>query len=309
MTAASIAPQQRVQGVQRLAVTGVTFLACFLPAIVALARQWFEVSDAAHGLLIAPVAVWLAWRTGLVPKLHPAPWTGSAIIAAAVVLFVLGRVAGVATAPSVALMTAIGGLTVWYAGWRQVLAWWLPFVLLALTIPLPESLIAWMTLPLQGIAAKMGAAMLASRHIPVLLSGNVIRLPGHTLFVSEACSGLRSLTALVSMAILVGALFIRKPVMRVLMLALTVVLAVLVNGLRVFLSGFMVFFIDPKLGEGFMHLTEGYLLFLVSLAILALLTWSFVAIERRFFGVQGAVIHPIGEDDTVAASPAMEGGA
>jgi hypothetical protein len=57
---------------------------------------------------------------------------------------------------------------------------------------------------------------------------------------------------------------------------------VLVNGIRVFLTGFLVFFVDPALGEGFMHLSEGYLLFLVSLAILALLTWCFVRLERRF---------------------------
>jgi EpsI family protein len=32
------------------------------------------------------------------------------------------------------------------------------------------------------------------RHVPVRLAGNVIQLPGRTLFVTEACSGLRSLT-------------------------------------------------------------------------------------------------------------------
>jgi exosortase len=157
---------------------------------------------------------------------------------------------------------------------------------MALTIPLPESIIASMTLPLQGIAARMGAAMLSWRHIPVLLSGNVIRLPGHTLFVSEACSGLRSLTALLSMAILVGALFLKYPISRILMVAVSVALAIFVNGIRIFMTGFLVFFVDPKLGEGFMHITEGYLLFLVSLTILALLTWFFLRVERRFGGSQ-----------------------
>lgn len=263
-----------------VAVTAAAFLFAFGPGVVDLVRAWLTVPDAAHGILIAPVAVWLAWRTGLVPDRTPAPWAGTLVVGVAVVFYVLGRVAGVETVPRAALILAIGGLTLWYAGWRQVLAWWLPFILLALTVPLPESLIATMTLPLQGIAAKMGAAMLRWRHIPVLLSGNVIQLPGHSLFVSEACSGLRSLTALVSMAILVGALFLRSPMSRVLMLAGSVVLAVAVNGIRVFLTGFLVFFVDPKLGEGFMHLTEGYLLFIVSLAILAVLTWLFARLER-----------------------------
>lgn len=284
MTIAASIPalRTRFKGAPLGWVTVALFLACFAPVIVGLVEAWLSLPDAAHGILIAPVAVWLAWRSGVVPDARPARWAGATIILVAVVANLFGRVAGVETVPRVAYLLALGGLTLWFAGWRQVWAWWLPFLLMALTIPLPESIIASMTLPLQELAARMGASMLSWRHIPVLLAGNVIRLPGHTLFVSEACSGLRSLTALLSMAILVGALFLKYPISRILMVALSVVLAIFVNGIRIFMTGFLVFFVDPKLGEGFMHLTEGYLLFLVSLSILALLTWLFLRIERRF---------------------------
>lgn len=265
--------------------TAVLFFACFSPVIIGLVKAWLSIPDAAHGILIAPVAIWLAWRTGLVATPVPARWVGSALVLLAVFADLIGRVAGITTLPRAALLVALVGLTLWYGGWRQLFAWWLPAVLLALTIPLPETLIAALTLPLQAVAAKLGAALLSSRHIPVLLNGNVIRLPGHSLFVSEACSGLRSLTALLSMSVLVGALFLRFPLSRVLMIALAVGLAIFVNGIRIFMTGFLVFFIDPKLGEGFMHLTEGYLLFLVSLAVLAGLTWMFARVEGRFGGV------------------------
>lgn len=269
----------------RVSLAGVTaalFVLCFAPVIWGLVDAWLNVPDAAHGILIAPVSVWLAWRVGLVDDARPARWTGAMIVVVSVVAALLGRVAGVDTIPRAAFWIGTVGLVIWYGGWRQAFAWWLPLVLLGLTIPLPESLIASLTFPLQGIAAKMGAAMLSTRHIPVLLAGNVIRLPGHTLFVSEACSGLRSLTALLSMAILVGALFLRHPISRVAMIGLSVALAIVVNGIRIFMTGFLVFFVDPKLGEGFMHLSEGYLLFLVSLAILAVLTWLLTRAERRF---------------------------
>lgn len=270
------------------AVTTALFLLCFAPVIWGLVDAWLNLPDAAHGILIAPVAIWLAWRAGFVADLQPARWAGGAMVVFAVIASLFGRVAGVDTIPRAALWLGVVGLIVWHAGWRQVVAWWLPILLLGLTIPLPESIIAALTLPLQGVAAKLGAALLSTRHIPVLLAGNVIRLPGHTLFVSEACSGLRSLTALLSMAILVGALFLRYPVSRVLMIALAVGLAIVVNGIRIFMTGFLVFFVDAKLGEGFMHLTEGYLLFLISLAILALLTWGFTRVERRFAGAASA---------------------
>jgi len=273
-----------------LLATALAFAACFGAVLVGLVRSWWEIPDAAHGLLLGPIALWLAWDRGLVNGRDAAPTTNVTLntllvsvtlVFVAVLFAVFGRAAGMDTVPRVGLWLALVALTLWFGGWPQLHRWVLPLVLIALSIPMPESLIAWMTIPLQGVAAKMGAGLLAWRRIPVRLSGNIIRLPGHTLFVSEACSGLRSLTALISMAVLASAIFLRTIPGRVLLVVLAVPLAVLINGLRVFLTGFFVYFVDRRFGEGFMHLTEGYLLFLVSLVFLALLTWALEIAERR----------------------------
>jgi exosortase len=152
--------------------------------------------------------------------------------------------------------------------------------LICLSIPLPELVTQAIALPLQFKASQMGAALLEMRNVPVRLTGNVIHLPGRELFVTEACSGLRSLTALLSMAVLLGALVLRTPVARVLLLLLAIPVAIVINGLRVFLTGFLVFFVSPSFGEGFMHLTEGWLLFLVSMSILAGIAWVSSHVER-----------------------------
>jgi exosortase len=120
------------------------------------------------------------------------------------------------------------------------------------------------------------------RNIPVRLTGNVIRLPGQELFVTEACSGLRSLTALLSLGVLLGALVLRSPILRVLLLLLAIPIAVVINGVRVFLTGFLVYFVDPALGKGFMHSTEGWLLFLVSFGSLGAVAWLGMMGERWF---------------------------
>jgi exosortase len=127
----------------------------------------------------------------------------------------------------------------------------------------------------------MGAALLEWRHIPVHLSGNVISIPGHRLFVTEACSGLRSLTALLSLGVLMGGLWLTSPVSRVALILLAVPIAIAVNGVRVFMTGFLVYFVDPSLGEGFMHVTEGWLLFLISFALVSGLAVLVRAVERR----------------------------
>ena len=116
--------------------------------------------------------------------------------------------------------------------------------------------------------------------MPVLLAGNVIHLPGRSLFVTEACSGLRSLTALISLGLLIGGLWLATFWARALLVAVTIPVAMAVNGVRVFLTGFIAYFIDPELSEGFMHYTEGWALFIVAFAALGLFGWMLLNLER-----------------------------
>ena len=63
-------------------------------------------------------------------------------------------------------------------------------------------------------------------------------------------------------------------------MALAIPVAIAVNAVRVFLTGFLVYFVDPKLGEGFMHLTEGWLLFVVAFVILGAAAWIASSVEE-----------------------------
>ena len=54
-----------------------------------------------------------------------------------------------------------------------------------------------------------------------------------------------------------------------------------------FLTGFLVYFVDPALGTGFMHSTEGWLLFLVSLACLGAFAGVTRLAERRILRLRG----------------------
>ena len=239
----------------------------FYQPFVTLVRDWWVQPDAGHGLLLAPVAVWLAWRTRATSARGQVA-LGAVLLAGAVFLRYASGLAAELFTMRVSMVAALAALVVYFAGLQQLKRWWLPFVLAFLAIPLPALVTQALVLPLQFKASQMGASLLEMRHVPVLLSGNVIRIPGHELFVTEACSGLRSLTALLSTAVLLGATVLRTPTTRVLLLVLAVPLAILVNGLRVFLTGFLVFFVSPSSGTGFMHATEGWLLFLVSLLAL-----------------------------------------
>jgi exosortase len=254
-----------------------------LPATT-LVRDWWNDSEAGHGLLLAPLALWLAWRRGLSPARAANIPLGTAVLFAAIVLRSLSGLAAELFTLRFSMILAAAGVTVFAWGLPQLRRWWLPFALLVLSIPLPALVTNALALPLQFKASSMGAALLAWRDVPVKLSGNVILLPGRQLFVTEACSGLRSLAALVSLGVLVGGLWLRTPLARLLVLALTIPVAILVNAIRVFLTGFLVYFVDPKLGEGFLHLTEGWLLFVVAFTVLGGVAWAASRVEERLRG-------------------------
>jgi exosortase len=304
LPAASAASAPAARGAARVGIppmpvlaAAVLFAVLYARPMFKLANDWWNNPEAGHGLLLAPLALWFAYKEGIAPDARPNHLWGGVLLVLGVGFRWLADLAAELFVMKGSMVLALAGLTVWYFGWRQLLRWWLPFTLLALSVPLPEIVLTRIALPLQFFASKIGAGLLAWREIPVLLTGNVIRIPGHELFVAEACSGLRSLTALLSLAVLLGAMVLKHPVARVLLLAAAIPVAILLNGVRVFLTGFLVFFVDPKLGEGFMHLTEGWLIFLVAFALLGGISWLMLSAERRLMPAAHGVLPRHDADD------------
>ena len=261
-------------------VAGLAFLVCFWRPMVTLGQDWFTNPDAGHGLLLFPVAIWLAWKRGLVTDPKPQHALGVALLVGAVVLRYLSGLAAELFTMRMSLIGAAMGLVVYFYGVRQLLRWRLPTVLIILSVPLPAVVMGSLALPLQLKASQWGAALLEMRHVPVRLAGNVIQLPGRTLFVTEACSGLRSLTALIALGLLVAGSWLRTPWSRVLLVLLAIPVAMALNAVRVFLTGFFTFYVDPRLAEGFMHYSEGWALFVVGFAILGAVAAVLAALER-----------------------------
>ncbi|HEX6315030.1 MAG TPA: exosortase/archaeosortase family protein [Gemmatimonadaceae bacterium] len=264
-----------------LALTAIAFAILFAQPFANTAGAWWNDPEAGHGLLLVPLAFYLGWRRGLAPDHAPNYGAGLGLLAVAVALRYVAALAADPFLSRSAMFLALAALVVFALGFRQVRAWWLPATLLALSVPLPDAILGSLALPLQLKASSLGAALLSWRGLPVHLDGNVIRLPGHDLFVTEACSGLRSLTALLSIGVLLGGVLLRSPWTRVAVIALAIPVAVIVNGVRVFITGFLVAFVDPSLADGFTHMTEGWLLFVVAFGILTAVTFGIVRLERR----------------------------
>ncbi|MGH7665040.1 MAG: exosortase/archaeosortase family protein [Gemmatimonadaceae bacterium] len=261
------------------AVTAIAFIALFARPMALLGRDWWSDPESSHGLLLVPVALWLAWRTG-VRRTSPNLGLGLALLLMAVLTRHASALAAELYTMRMSMLLALAALVICFLGVRQLVRWWLPFTVLVLSVPLPEVVLGAITLPLQHTASRLGAFMLDARYIPVQLSGNIIRLPGQELFVTEACSGLRSLTALLSLGVLIAGCFLSRTPGRLFVIAAAIPIAILANGVRIFFTGFMVHHVSADAGTGFLHYTEGWLMFVVALMGLGALAAGVTAVDR-----------------------------
>jgi exosortase len=259
----------------------VAFVVLFASPAARLVHDWRNDDDASYGLLLFPMALWLAWRGGIRANSQANVRAGTSILVGAVLLRIVGAIAAEFFTQRFSIWLALVGIVVFAWGWQQVRNWWLPIILLLLAIPLPALLINAFAIPLQFRASSLGTALIRWRHIRVRTTGNVIEIPNATLFVAEACSGLRSLSALVALSVMLGGMYLRTIAARVVVVLLVLPTAILLNGVRIFLTAFLVYFVDPGLATGAAHERQGLMMFAVAFGVLGLLTAATRLIERR----------------------------
>jgi exosortase len=133
--------------------------------------------------------------------------------------------------------------------------------------PLPDSVVLRIFWPLQVLAAKISTFVLEALGVPVYLVGNIIEIPQMRLLVEEACSGMRSVISLITVALIVGHLFGMKTLARLILLTASIAIAIFFNVLRVAVTGILAHFYDPAAAQGFFHEFSGMVVFVLGLAL------------------------------------------
>jgi exosortase len=111
------------------------------------------------------------------------------------------------------------------------------------------------------------------------------------LEVAEACSGIRSLMSLVTLAVMYGYLLERRWLVRCLLALAAIPIAVTANSLRIVGTGLLVQYWDPEKAEGFFHTFSGWMIFVVSLLLL-------FAVRRLLHWIAGR-----GDQQSAGATP------
>jgi len=238
-----------------------------------LVGQWWRDPNFSHGFFVPAFSLFVLWqdRPRLAAiRLQPSR-SGLLILAFALSVLVVGVLGAELFLSRLSLLLVIAGLIVLFAGWKFFRALLFPWAFLILMIPIPAIIFNQITFPLQFLASRVASAVLPLAGVPVLREGNVIMLPDMALEVAEACSGIRSLLSLATLAIIYGYLLEPGKMIRVLLAMAAVPVAVAANSLRIVGTGLLIQYWDPDKAEGFFHAFSGWLIFVVSLAMLFIL--------------------------------------
>ena len=272
-TARAFASESKWPPVWQIAVLGGLLLWLYAPTLSHLVRQWWHDPNFSHGFFVPLFSGFVIWQEyPRLARLQPQPsWWGLPLLAFGLSILIIGQLGADIFLPRLSLLIVLAGLTVFFFGWNFFRALLFPWAFMFLMIPPPAILFNQVTFPLQLLASKVASAILSAVGVPVLREGNVIVLAIMRLEVAEACSGIRSLMSLATLAIIYGYLVERKIAMRILLAAASVPIAVVANSLRIVGTGLLVQYWDPERAEGFFHEFSGWLIFVVSLLMLYLL--------------------------------------
>jgi exosortase len=257
----------------------------YWPTLVRLVQQWGSDQNFSHGYFVPLFSAFVIWqdraRLGRIPRCPS--WTGLALLGVGLGFLIVGQLGAELFLSRSSLLVVLAGSVVLFGGWSLFRALLFPWAFLFLMIPIPAIIFNQITFPLQILASKVAAATLPLFGVPVLRQGNVMTLASQVLQVAEACSGIRSLMSLLTLAIIYGYLMERRLWIRYVLALASVPVAVAANSFRIISTGLMVEYWDPDKAEGYFHTSWGWIVFVISLLML----YAVHAVIRRIASQPG----------------------
>jgi len=210
-----------------------------------------------------PLALYFVWERR--EKLRKIPVTPSALglvfVLGSVIVLIAGILGSELFLTRISILGTVVGVILFLFGWAHLRALAFPVAFLLLMIPIPAILFNQIAFPLQLLASQFGESAMGLANVPVLREGNVLILANTTLEVAEACSGIRSLVSLLTLAIVFGYFSDPRGWVRTLLTLSAIPVAIVTNGFRVAGTGIAAHRFGAAAAEGFFHEFSGWLVF------------------------------------------------
>ena len=244
-------------------------------------RAWRLEPDYSHGYLILPLACVLLWLRkdtfpGLRERCEP---VGLLLIALSIAMRIAGRMLYMDFLDGYSLIPLVAGL-VWFLFGLPALKWATPaIVFLILLVPLPYRFETGLSWELQGVATGLSTTFLRVLGLPAISEGHTIWVGENQLMVAEACSGMRIFVGMIALAAFWAATVKRCWADRLVLLAAAIPLALLVNAVRITVTGVLYGWFPAGSARQIIHDWSGYLMIPLAAAML----WGLKAYWEKLY--------------------------
>ncbi|WP_427500863.1 VPLPA-CTERM-specific exosortase XrtD [Methylomonas sp. MED-D] len=256
----------------------------FRGSIDEMMTTWTKREEYSHGFFIPCISAYLLWI-----RRHELTWVGEVrqslaglgLLVIALLLLVLGGLATVKTLEQYGLILALFAIFTAAFGTQGLRTGAVPLLFLIFMVPFPDFILNNLSSKLQLISSWLGVEFIRACDIMVYLEGNVIDLGVYKLQVVDACSGLRYLFPLASLAFLCAYLFKGPFWQKLLIFLSSMPLTIFMNSFRIGVIGVLVDNWGTDMAEGFLHDFEGWAVFLLCMVLLFVEMWIFSRISGR----------------------------
>ena len=203
--------------------------------------QWYDDPDYSHGFVVPFIAAYFVWERRerlLAIPVQPC-LAGTGLLGFGLAMLIIGSVGAELYLQRTSFIVVLAGLVLLILGRNSLHLLVFPIVFLLFMVPLPAIVVNLVSFPLQMIAANTATFCLFNFGIPVLQEGNVIILAGTKLEVAEACSGIRSLQALLALGTVYAYFSQHVRWKQWVLILLSIPIAIVANALRVTGTGFL----------------------------------------------------------------------
>ncbi len=216
-----------------LIAAGVLFL--YYPLAGYLVEKWERLPEFSHGYMIPAISIYLVWRRK--DSIAAAPRKPSAagiwLAGVSLLLLLLANLGAVKTVACYSLITLIAGIVLALYGGQVLRLVLFPIAFLLFMIPVFTFIMTPVTFAMRVVAARMATSTIAAMGVSIYRDGALIYLPNGVIEVADACSGIRSLFALLALGAVYAYLYQGKTWERISLFLAGIPIAVAANYVRV----------------------------------------------------------------------------
>jgi exosortase A len=259
---ASVAPDRRVPAVVAIVAVVATLVAIALmhgQSAVELYRTWMDSPTYNHCLLVLPVGAWFLWRLrSSLARTTFTPWpVALVLVAGASAIWLAGALTDIKSLRDLALVLFVPAVLVTLLGRRFAGIALFPLVFMLFAWPFGEIFVPTM----MGWTADFTVAALRASGVPVFREGNNFVIPSGEWSVVEECSGIRYLMASLSAGAFYAYVNFRSYLRRAIFIGLALLVPLIANWFRAYLTVLLGHFSNNALAVGFDHLVYGWVFF------------------------------------------------